>query len=467
MPRNALVLVSEAAKGEQTAAYPAEALQKMLQREIGYDILGGEKVAGLFALFLGGTLGLSVLARRRGRTQFAGWIGPAGALAATLLLFALGQAARQAVPAAAAVAQTVHPVAGTNEAAVAGLLAVYRPDSGPIDLGARDGGFFDLDMAGLQGQTRRLIMTDLDAWHWENLALPAGVRFAPMQFTAPSTAPITAVAHFGAAGLEGKLTTGPFRNPADGLLTAGHARNLAVHLRADGTFTSGPADALAPGHFLTGALLSDQQQQRQEAYRHMLTAQKPPRPERAMLLAWAEPAPAPFTLPAGTQVSGSALLGMPLRLERTPPGTRVTVPGMFMPVRRMLDDRTARVPFESSQTTAFDLRFQLPPAVLPMVPERAQFLLKINARGRRIAVASPADGAFVEHLHVDNPLGPVRVDLADPRWLRVDALGGIHVRLSIGDAQLGAGAANANADADRLWTIEYLELEVTGRTAAP
>ena len=41
------------------------------------------------------------------------------------------------------------------------------------EAGVRRGGFFNLDTAGTEGQSRRLILTDMDAWHWENLSLPA------------------------------------------------------------------------------------------------------------------------------------------------------------------------------------------------------------------------------------------------------------------------------------------------------
>src|SRR5262249_54546480 len=156
-------------------AYPDEQFRGMLAHEIGYEVVGRGMVAGVFGLFLGGALALGLLARGRGRTQLAGWIGPAGAVAATALLFVLGRESRRSAPPAVTFAQLVRAVDGSDEVAVDGLFALYRPESGPADLGARAGAFFDLDMAGLEGQTRRLIMTDVDAWHWENLALPAGV----------------------------------------------------------------------------------------------------------------------------------------------------------------------------------------------------------------------------------------------------------------------------------------------------
>src|SRR5207244_13167066 len=123
-----------------------------------------------------------------------GWLGPAAGLGATGVFVGLAESSRRSAAPTVAVAQIVHPVPGMREAAVHGLLAVYRPESGTAAIGAGQGGFFDLDMAGCEGQTRRLTLTDMDAWHWENLTLPAGIRTAPFHCTVSTTEPIKAVA---------------------------------------------------------------------------------------------------------------------------------------------------------------------------------------------------------------------------------------------------------------------------------
>src|SRR5205807_2010809 len=120
-------------------------------------------------------------------------------------------------------------------------------------------------------------LTDLGAWHWENLSLPAGVRYAPFRFSAATGKPVTATATFGPDGLEGKLEAGPFTGPGDALLNSGDAllnspgaRHLALRLRPDGTFRAGSADVLPAGQPLAGGLLSDRQQRRQAFYREFL-----------------------------------------------------------------------------------------------------------------------------------------------------------------------------------------------------
>ncbi|MBI1915571.1 MAG: hypothetical protein HYS12_12685 [Planctomycetes bacterium] len=285
--------------------FPAEAFEPALTEEIGYSVVRRGTVGLVFAAFLLATLALGLLLRRSRRPELLGWLAPAAALGAAGVLVLLGELSRRAVPPTVATAQVVNAVSGTSEAEVHGLVAVYRPDAGPADAAAEQGGFFNLDMAGVEGKIRRRVQTDMDAWHWEDLGLPAGVRLAPYRRTVRTGEPMTAVARLGPDGLEGKLTAGPYtRDLADAVISTPGSRSLAVRLRPDGSFRAGPADVLPVGQFLSGAVLSDRQQGRQKLYRKFLLPLKEGRPndrtvllssknerpdDRTVLLAWASP----------------------------------------------------------------------------------------------------------------------------------------------------------------------------------
>jgi hypothetical protein len=158
--------------------------------------------------------------------ELAGWLGPAAAIGAAATFVYLGESARRTTPPTVAVAQIVDADAGSAETPIRGLLAMYRPKSGPAEIGVRQGGFFELDMTGTEGQTRKLMTTDVDAWHWENLSLPAGVRFAPFRTRVLTGQPIAAVARFGSNGVEGALTAGLFQDLDDAILTRPMAETL-------------------------------------------------------------------------------------------------------------------------------------------------------------------------------------------------------------------------------------------------
>jgi hypothetical protein len=347
------------------------------------------------------------------------------------------------------------------------MLAVYRPDSGAAGVGASRGGSFDLDMTGVEGQTRRWVLTDREAWHWDNLALPAGVRFAPMGCSIPSGQPMAAVAHFGPGGLEGRLAGGPFRDMGDALLRMPTGRDLAIRLGPDGTFRAGPQEVLPTGQFLAESVLNDRQQRRQELYRRLLTRPVSGRPtgQPTLLLAWASPAETGFTFGPDTRTVGTALLAFPLRLERSPPGSAVTIPAPLIPCMRALDEGLARPMMALSESADMHLRFQLPRAVLPLKIERARFMTRIDAPGRRVTVAGMEGGKPVEVARFDSPLDPIQVEIAQERLLRPDEDGGLHLNLNLSDVlkeQPGLGGKPLPGDAK--WTIEYLELEVSGRT---
>src|SRR5260221_8722987 len=111
----------------------------------------------------------------------------------------------------------VDAVPGPGGVAARGLFAVCRPARGPSPAAARRGGLLDLDPTGLDGQLRRRIQTDLGAWEWDGLAVPAGVRTGAFRSSA-RPGPVTAVARFASDGLEGTLTAPTFHDPEDALV---------------------------------------------------------------------------------------------------------------------------------------------------------------------------------------------------------------------------------------------------------
>jgi hypothetical protein len=444
---------------ENGAPLPVEAFRPLLVQEIGYSVLDRGAVVLVFGMFLLAVLALGIGLRQSRRPELLGWLAPAAALAATTVFVVFGETSRRAAPPTEAVAQVVDAVSGKEEASLHGLMAVYRPDSGAADLGVTHGGFFDLNVEGLQGQTRRLVLTDMDAWHWENLALPAGVRLSPFHCSIPIAKPIMAIAHFGPAGIEGRLEAGPFESLSDVLLATPRGRNLAVQLRPDGTFRSGSQDVLPEGQFLAGAVLNDRQQQQQNLYREFLN---PPRAdylqERNFLLAWAKPIDPRFQVAAEARFLGSALLVIPLRFERPAPGERVTIPGPLLSYQRIIKGLPTRLLLKANQNSDMHVRFQLPVEVLPFRLERARFFAKIDAPSRRVTISAQSGGEFVEIHRVDSPLDPIRLDI-DERFLHLDEGGGLHVNVNIS----GVEQASRGSLRER-WTIEFLELEVSGHT---
>ena len=458
---------------------PTDALRDVLAQEVGYTVVGRGTAAAIFGGFVVALLGIGFALRRSRRPELLGWLAPAAAVGAAAAFVGLGEVARQGIPPTLGIAEVVDAVPESGDAAASGVFAVYRPGSGPVPLASELGGVLDLDQSGLDGQSRRRVVTDLEAWHWEGLNLPAGIRTGSFRSTIRA-ARLSAVARFGPDGLDGRLATGPFRGAADGLIVTPARAPLPVRFGGE-AFSVRGEDALPPGQFIGAAVLSDRQQRRQAVYRQMLGGALPKHWEsRDLLLAWAEPGDVPFRVEAGDRVVGTALLAVPLAFERPPIGTPVTIPAAFVPYMRMLLGRPSTPALEGNSGVEMELRFQLPQSVLPLTAERVRFTLHIRSPGRRIVVSGHGEAGLVGVFEVDSPLDPVRVEIADPRLLQPDSGGGLRLTLTVGEQRQetpetptppvkgppgkGTAAKATEQTPDVPWKIEAVGLEVVGRT---
>src|SRR5262249_48197497 len=153
-----------------------------------------------------------------------------------------------------------------------------------------------------------------------------------------------------------------------------------------------------------------------------------------------------------------ALLVVPLRLDRPTTGASVTIPGPLISYRQILNTGPIRPRLEGSFATDLHLRFQLPAAALPFLVEKARLSAKVDAPLRRVVLAGRAGEEQVQLHRVDSPLDPIRIDTTEPRLLRLDDQGGLHLHLIISEELQGAGPKDAR-EVDQKWKIEDLELE--------
>jgi hypothetical protein len=354
--------------------------------------------------------------------------------------------------------QFIPVVPGADEQPVTGLLGFYQARGGPVALESTTGGLVELDMTGLEGQNRRLIWTDLDAWHYENLAFPPGLRLGTYRYASGTGLPIYAIAHFAPDGLKGILKGG-FQKLSDVVLHSPTGRIYPVHLQADGSFTVRDADLLPPGEFINPSILTDTQQGRQAIYRRLLTETTTGIPEQhSILLAWCDPMKLPFTFVDQARTSGSALLSVPLKFETPPPNTPVAVLRGFIPYRRILPSGVSRPTLEGQQGIEMHLRFQLPPSVVSLKVDRARLFAKVSVPFRHFVVRGNADKNPIEILSSYNSTDPIRLDIMRDDLLQLDDQGGLHLDIAITDAPEGRDEIPPK------WAIESLELEVVGRT---
>jgi hypothetical protein len=431
-----------------------QAFTPLVSAEVGHRVVGRGTVLAVLGAFCVALAAGGWWFGRRGDLAHLGWAGPAAAVGAALVLVVVGYSARTRVPPTLAVAQLVEIAPGAEDAPVTGLLALYNPEGAAAPLGAERGGAFLPDMKGQGGTTRRMVRTDLDRWHWENLDLPPGLHLAPFEVTARLSEPVSARATFGPGGVSGTLALGPFREPADAIIALPSRRHVAVRLSETG-FTAGPSNQLAPGQFLAAEVLSEAQRHRQAVYRELLDQRVWPRyPARPTLLVWAAPLDLGFTFVEGARRSGAALLAIPLALDRPAPGTVVKIPAPFLPYQPLTGDGLTLlhdpkhndwVGPRAAPARAV-LRVQVPRELLPLRVERAVIDADVSAPGRPFEVSA---GPTVLATR-SGPTGRVRIEIDNPDALRPDAGGAIDLGLAV-----GAGPGE--------WRINDLQIELTGR----
>lgn len=467
-------LSSRLSTWREDPAPPAAVWEPHLAEQIGYRVVGRGTVASVLGLNCVVLAGLGVWLGRRGRLERMAWAVPLTSLVSAGVLAAVGLRTTTAVTSTVAEGQLIEAAPTSSDVQVSGLLMLYNRDTGKVELGASDGGIFLPDMTGFAGEPRRMVWTDWDAWHWENLTLPRGVRVAPFRKQVRLTSPPAARGSFGPDGFAGRVT-GPLQDLSDAVVTAASGETLAARLGAGGELWAGPNEVLPPGTFVSASILTDDQRRRQALFQRLLGSRPGGRfRDRATLLAWTRPLDLGFVYPNESVRTGAALVALPLEIERTPPGTRVVIPTPFVSAAttRSPEGATpsdvfndAGEPVERTGNLESWLRFELPGAVVPLALDRADLTLAVSGPIDELELLGRTQGR-TESLRVwKNPAGTLRFAIDRPEVLGLDPGGGLPLGLRVRGT--GAAAGGNSEDLSQYWRIESMRLGAAGRTDGP
>ena len=462
----------------QTPLSAAERFSPALSRQIGYRIVGRNWIIAMLGTFCLVLLLAGIWLWRGEQLERMVWIGPALATITAVLLVSIGARSRHEVPSTVAVAQIAHIDSGIEELRITGVASIFNQNEYDREIGSKGGGVLSLDMTGLGGKTRRMTWTDLDAWHWENLTLPSGIRVAAFGTKVKSDRAIEARGSFGPAGFTGTIQAGPFSEVSDAIIAMPSHRNLAANIEPDGGFSAGPDDVLAPGHFIKGALLTDRQRRREEMYRQFLDpGGAVSYPTRPMLLAWSRPLDLGFVISRGAKQAGWALLPIPLEVDPVPADTEVVIPSTFVDFRQVAGlERHVSSSYSNylrewmveRTASRIWLRFQMPKEVLPLAIKQCTLTLNINAPSWNARICGVSDMRQVPLWTRSGPVGLFQVPIKDPQALALDEDGGLLLGILVDQDE---GRDMAGADVTRKqgssWNIESVQLQVSGVTLQP
>lgn len=461
---------------------PAETLGEFARSQIGYQTLSAATVAwsiGLLAAVM--TLAALVL-HRVGRLEHVAWLGALLSIVVAAMLMIVGSRHHQTVPLTIAEAEVVQVLPRQGHAIVNGMLAIYSPDEAKGPLTAERGGVVWPEIRFQGSELLRLQWNDLDRWVWDGLKLPKGaILSARFRHAVALEHPVSATLRFAADGLQGTVTVGELGDLTDLVLVTPDGA-FAPDLAGDELRV--PAAAQLPrGQYVGAATLNTVQERRQNLYYSMFMPASGSQgedafaevrhtmshPDRTTLYAWADALPLGFSLPQEHEVHATAIVALPVGLEPTPPGERVTVPAGFLPFeprrgpgRRgtpTIYDRKRREWIGVSNGALVVLRYQLPAAVLPLAVTGGQWTIDIDAAGRSLDAFCYRGEERISLGSAQSVVGRWALDLPTGEAAVVpDADGGIWLGVEVGDLP-GGGMTT--------WRLRDVPLVVNGTVAPP
>jgi hypothetical protein len=262
-------------------------------------------------------------------------------------------------------------------------------------------------------------------------------------------------------------------NAADAILATRYGR-IGIDLNPDGSFRGLASNVFSSEQFLGATLLSDEQNRRRKTLMGLLTnPQRPDFPPQPELLLWTNPLDLGFEFDTSHRSLGAALVAIPLKLERPPPGTEVEIPSPFLPYRgvtgpdgsapsTLWDHRRCQWQ-DRSNPSAIWLRFQVPPVLVPLEPLRARVTVQVSGPVGKLDIAALRGKETVPLKSWTDPVGTLSLDISDPALLEIAGDGGLFLKVSGGDtSRVDSTKSGGKAS---YWRIESLRLDLHARTS--
>ncbi|MBM82296.1 MAG: hypothetical protein CMJ78_17150 [Planctomycetaceae bacterium] len=457
---------------------PPEEFTTVLSDQIGYQVAGRTSIALVLGSFCGVLFLVGLWLIRTKRLDRLAWLAPISATIATVAVLLVGSSGSDGIPNTTSVGQFVEAVPRSEDFSVHGMLALYNNGISTAPASALRGGVFLPTLAGMGGETRRMIWMDANSWEWNNMSIPPGIQTAPFMKTGSSNSAIEAVCSFGPTGLSGKLYPGPFAEFEDAVVASSAKDCSTVRFDDEGRFAITPTESLARGQYVSGTLLTDEQRRRQSVYDRLIPGPNLNRyPNQPTLFAWTDPLPTHFSFPDEKTRTHSTLLAIPLSIERSRAGTSVIVPPPFLPFKAVLgpDEQGSFLAFDNRKRTWLAtkgslkvwLRFQLPDQVLPMKLDGAVIHVHINGGPlSALEIQGTRDNQANVVTERADPVGTVRFEIDDMSAFEVDPQGGVTIGLNILTTSAKSNVAGQIDDGTNKWQIDYVQLQLNGTTSS-
>lgn len=464
------------------ASLERELIASYLPERIGYRIPGRWAVLGILTSFCIAILVGGLILSARQRLEDLSWLVVFAAILATTVLVLIGRSHRGEVPPTIASFEFFNVSPHTGDYSASGGLAVFQPDQVRADFRSA-GSRIDPQLPELSGEIREMIWTDGSRWQWNDTRLSPGVMMLSSDSGGTLPIPVRAQASLGPQGLVGRFDSRGLRLLAekgnepqkftfeDGLLLFPNAPPFAANLSPEGDFLSAEKDRLPAGQFTNRAFLDDEQRRRQALLQSWFSLrEQKDESKQPMFLAWSDHKTTSVTSPQTVESFGTALILIPLEIDRPKEGTRVSIPSAMIRQQAVkgesgssaaFNNRTESWTFPSTRSTRARIRFQMPHSVLPLRIESAKLVLDCHIPSRVLEVFAVQDDQQILLGSYKNATGSIETAIVDPKWLQLDSDGGLSLDISVSDT---ASDSDQSKAIESSWSLRSSRLEVTATT---
>lgn len=438
-------------------------------RHIGNPIVPRSWVAIALLGFCAILIFLGLLLTYLGRPASLGLVAPLAALLVSISLMSAANWIRRDIPESLSRLQIVDVASDGSFASIREQAAVYLSTSASMALESQQDGSARTSEAITSG-LRRFNQLGFQHWNLSNAAWPPGSWRYQTEVTLP-TQGLIARGTLTRDGLHVQLPAGLPSKLEDPILSFVTGAPMLCNQTGSSLHANNHV-TVAGDRWIAGTLISDEQQRRIEIYQKFFQPDKRLHRPTRRLYGWTTPWDEAHWNRELKQF-GSALVALPIALERPAIGAEVSIPYGLIALRKSLaatsstsvfDDRTRTWGTDISAGVLAEVCFLLPPEVLPLQVATIDLELDIKAPQREVTITAATQAGPIELAKLDGPTIPWTVTITDPSTLESFADGTLEVIVTVSDNnRLASQGLSANAV---FWQINHFHASVRGTVAA-
>lgn len=431
----------------------------------GNPVLPRSIVGGILLAFIG-ILGLiGVVQWKLGDIARFGWAAPILSAVAGCGLFIASSWIRRDIPETAANLQVIQVSEDGNTASVREQGAIYLNSEKAMELTSTSDGFA-IANEDVQSGIKRYTVEDFQQWKLSNATWPMTWRYQSQSVLAAEN--LMAIGTLSEQGLRITLPDSiELEDPVVSMVPGAPMIGSRVdrQILADGSLLA------ENDRWIDGSIITDEQRRRIEIYREFFQPDNRVPTLSRVVYGWTSRwDTAQWNAPDLT-IAGSALVSLPIRLQRPAVGQKIALPSGVVKIERdtssesrtsVFSDVSGKWTPDVSLAINSGLQLVLPPEVLPFEATALSLELDIKAPHRtvRLLAKTNATAEPIEIVRLDGPSVPWRGDITQAEILETARDGVINIILDVSERD--DLDADGNSASVVTWQIDNFRASLTG-----